>query len=82
MPESRSRKKAAYTPPTSTASAPKPNPVWWVPVMLGLMILGLIWVVTTYMSSSQYPVPGIGSWNLLAGFGLMLVGFAMTTRWR
>ncbi|WP_129339537.1 cell division protein CrgA [Cellulomonas endophytica] len=82
MPESRSRKKPAYTPPTAASSAPKPNPVWWVPVMLGLMVLGLLWVVTTYMSSTSFPIPGIGSWNLAVGFGLMLVGFVMTMRWR
>ena len=50
--------------------------------MLTLMILGLIWVVTFYITSQQYPVEAWGRWNLAAGFGLMMAGFAMTTRWR
>jgi hypothetical protein len=58
------------------------TPRWWVVTMIGLMVLGLVWVVTFYLSSSQYPVPGWHNWNLLAGFGLIIVGFAMTTRWR
>jgi len=58
------------------------TPRWWVATMLTLMVLGLIWVVTFYLSSSQYPVPGWDNWNLLAGFRLIIVGFAMTTRWR
>ncbi|WP_432488100.1 cell division protein CrgA [Kineococcus sp. SYSU DK018] len=58
------------------------TPRWWVAVMVALMVLGLLWIVVFYLSSAQYPVPGWGNWNLVAGFGLVLVGFAMTTRWR
>ncbi|MGN8244366.1 cell division protein CrgA [Cellulomonas soli] len=82
MPESKSRKKASYTPPPGKAAAPKPNPVWFVPVMLGLMLLGLAWIVVTYLSSARYPVPGIEQWNLAIGFVLIIAGFGMTTRWR
>ncbi|MFS0699971.1 cell division protein CrgA [Cellulomonas sp. 179-A 4D5 NHS] len=81
MPESKNRKKAAYTPPP-VASGPKVSPRWLVPVMLGLMILGLVWIVVTYIMRSEYPIPGIGQWNLAIGFALILAGFALTTRWR
>ncbi|WP_159618960.1 cell division protein CrgA [Ruania rhizosphaerae] len=81
MPESKSRKKPSYTPPPEPA-APKANPSWWAPTMLTLMILGLVWVVTTYIWQSGGPIPGIGSWNLAVGFGLMMIGFVMTMRWR
>lgn len=81
MPESKSRKKAAYTPPPAK-SAPKGNPAWLVPVMLGLMILGLVWVVVTYLTGAQYPIPGISNWNLAVGFSLIITGFILTTRWR
>ena len=50
--------------------------------MVGLMIVGLIWVVVFYISSEQYPIPSLGRWNLGIGFALMLAGFGMTTRWR
>ena len=58
------------------------NPSWFVPVMLGLMLVGLIWVVTYYITQEQYPVESWGRWNLGAGFTLMMAGFAMTTRWK
>jgi hypothetical protein len=50
--------------------------------MLGLMVLGLIWVVVYYISQTAYPIPHIEHWNLVIGFGLLLAGFSMTTRWR
>ncbi|WP_337062280.1 cell division protein CrgA [Kineococcus sp. G2] len=58
------------------------TPRWWIFAMVALMVLGLLWIVVFYLSSAQYPVPGWNNWNLVAGFGLVLVGFAMTTRWR
>ena len=81
MPESKPRKKPAYVPPAA-GKVEKGNPPWLVPTMLGLMILGLIWVVVTYISQTEYPVPGIGNANLLIGFALIIAGFALTTRWR
>ncbi len=63
--------------------APAPTPRWWVPVMLGLMIAGLLWIVVFYLSGvAQLPVPALGAWNLGVGFALIIAGFAMTTRWR
>ena len=50
--------------------------------MLTLMVLGLLWIVVFYITSQQYPIESLGRWNLGVGFGLMLTGFAMTTRWR
>lgn len=66
-----------------TPGDPAPNPVWFKPIMLGLMILGLVWVIVYYLSGAQQlPIPGIGGWNLVVGFGIAFVGFLMTTRWR
>lgn len=59
-----------------------PNPVWFKPIMFGFMLLGLVWIITFYVSSSQLPIASLGSVNLVIGFGLMFVGFLMTTRWR
>ena len=82
MPESRSRKKAAYVAPPEKAAAKKPNPPWFVPVMVSLMVVGLAWIVVTYLSTAKYPIPGISQGNLAIGFVLILAGFGMTTRWR
>lgn len=62
--------------------AAAPNPVWFKPVMIGLMLVGLVWVLVFYLSGSNWPIPGIGAWNLVIGFGIAFVGFLMTTRWR
>jgi hypothetical protein len=59
-----------------------PNAVWFKPVMLGFMLLGLAWILVFYLSGSTLPIPGIGSWNLAVGLGIALIGFLMTTRWR
>ncbi|MEZ2390934.1 cell division protein CrgA [bacterium RCC_150] len=82
MPESKPRKRS-----TSPAAAPaaqkyKPNPVWYKPVMFGLMIIGLLWIITYYITSGQLPIAAWASWNILAGFGIAIAGFLMTTGWR
>jgi hypothetical protein len=59
-----------------------PNAIWFKPVMFGFMLLGLLWVIVFYVSQSQLPIPQFGPWNILIGFGIMFVGFLMTTRWR
>ncbi|GAA1864053.1 cell division protein CrgA [Myceligenerans crystallogenes] len=87
MPESKSRKKKAVAKPagdTPVAAKPEGNPRWLAPVMVGLMVLGLAWIVTFYLTSADLglPIPQIGNWNLAIGFGLIIAGFGLTTRWR
>lgn len=83
MPESKSRKKPK---PQRPPSVPKPesgNPRWLVPTMLGLMLLGLAWIVLFYLSGpAQLPIPALGAWNLGVGFAFIIAGFALTTRWK
>ena len=59
-----------------------PNPVWFKPVMFGLMLFGLAWILTYYISGTGWPIPPIGAWNIAVGFGIMFIGFLMTTRWK
>lgn len=59
-----------------------PNAVWFKPIMFGFMLVGLLWIITFYVSAGTFPIPGINAANILIGFGLMFVGFLMTTRWR
>lgn len=59
-----------------------PNPVWFKPVMFGFMLVGLAWIIVFYVSQNSLPIPGIGATNILIGFGIMFIGFLMTTRWR
>jgi hypothetical protein len=52
-------------------------------VMLGLMLLGLAWLVLTYIASDKIPfMNALGSWNFAIGFVLMIGGLLMTMRWR
>jgi len=59
-----------------------PNAVWFKPLMVGFMLLGLVWILVFYISGMQFPIPGIQSWNLVIGLGIAMIGFLMTTRWR
>ncbi len=78
------RTKSQSKPERSGAQSSEdtPNPVWFKPVMFGFMLLGLIWIIVFYVSQSMYPIPALGAWNILVGFGIAFVGFLMTTRWR
>lgn len=64
-----------------TIKGTKSNPRWFVPLFCILMVIGLIWVVTYYLTSN-YPIPNIGAWNLLIGFVIIMIGFIMTMWWR
>lgn len=59
-----------------------PTPLWYRVIMFSLMILGVLWIMTFYISNQVFPIPGIGVWNIGVGIGLMMVGMLMTTRWR
>lgn len=78
--------KTARTKPTreerAAARDHAGNPVWYMPLMIGFMVVGLLWIIVFYLSGSLYPIPGLGSWNILIGFGIAFVGFLMTTRWK
>lgn len=86
MPESRLRRKKSFTPP-STPSSRNPvkigSPPWWAPVMIAFFVLGLLWIVVYYIAGADLPgMKTLGWWNIVVGFGLIGVGFGMSTRWR
>lgn len=61
---------------------PGPLPTWYKVIMFGLMIIGLLWIIVYYLTMGVAPIPRAGGWNIGIGFGIALVGFLMTTRWR
>lgn len=75
------RKQTKYQSGSSDTSV-RPNPRWFLPTMLGIIILGMLWLIVFYLSGGEFPVKVWGNWNLLAGFGIMVIGLAMSTRWR
>lgn len=83
MPESKSRRRPNRGPAEQPASkAQQPNAVWFKPVMVTLMLVGLLWIITYYISNGAWPIPNISNWNILIGFAIAISGFMMTTRWR
>jgi hypothetical protein len=86
MPKSRIRKKRKDNRPVQDLASVNPVPVesprWLAPVMVGSFLLGLAWIVTFYISQTEYPIPGIGAWNMIIGFSFIGVGFSLATRWR
>jgi hypothetical protein len=89
MPKSKVRKKAVYTPPTNERRTTTPvkvagptHPVY-IAVMLGMMLLGLLWLVVNYLAGQSISfMTTLGPWNFLIGFSLVVIGLLMTMRWR
>jgi len=89
MPKSRLRKKViekrafkAAHEPDIIAPTKVDSPKWLAPLMVAGFVIGLLWIVVFYVTQTAYPIPGIGTWNMLIGFGLIGVGFTLATRWR
>jgi hypothetical protein len=90
MPESSSRRKPkseAAARPVVTTEDEAENPTWYKVTMFGFMIFGLVWILTFYISSARYPLGSatpldLSNWNILIGFGIAMVGFVMTTKWK
>ena len=67
------------------------SPRWYAPTMVTLLVIGLLWVVTTYLFNGQYPLPYFTKhhatdWllngNLYIGFLIMMSGFLGLLRWK
>jgi Cell division protein CrgA len=90
VPKSRVRKRAVYTPPADVLPSPTrltrrkgPSPAWYPVVMLGLMIIGLVYIAVYYLAGERVPVmQDLNAWNFAIGFGLMVSGLFMAVRWR
>ncbi len=95
MPKSKVRKKVATATASSSTVAntqarvasrtgiAAPSGPIYIGIMLGLMVLGLLWLVAYYLwGQNIHFLSVLGSWNFLIGFALMIVGLIMTMRWR
>ncbi len=88
MPKSRVRQKKVYTPPTDVRPATasqrrkRPSPRWVPIAAVALIVLGIAWLVTYYMTTASYPIESIGAWNLAVGFGMLVGSLGVLTQWR
>jgi hypothetical protein len=72
-----------FTPPPSETKAVRiGSPRWLVPLMVACFVLGLLWVVVYYVTQTDYPIGSLGLGNMAIGFGLIIVGFVLSTRWK
>ena len=85
MPKSKGRKKAKRRPtppkqPSQAAARDKgPSPTWYVVLMFGLMVVGILLILANYANV----LPG-GTQNiyLVVGLAGIAIGFAMTLNYR
>lgn len=87
MPKSTVRKKRVYTPPSdlvrvNPALSRRPSPAWVGGLAVGLIVFGLAWLVTFYLSQGSYPVASWGYWNLAIGFAGLVGSLVVLSRWR
>ena len=89
--EEESRAAANRVSRTPTKVKDTASPRWYAPTMVTLMVIGLLWVVTTYLFNGQYPLPYFTKhhatdWllngNLYIGFLIMMSGFLSLLRWK
>jgi hypothetical protein len=51
--------------------------------MLACLLIGLAWIALFYVTGGTTPVQSaLGDWNLVLGFGFIIAGVALSTRWR
>ena len=89
--EEESRAAANRVSRTPTKVKDTASPRCYAPTMVTLMVIGLLWVVTTYLFNGQYPLPYFTKhhatdWllngNLYIGFLIMMSGFLGLLRWK
>jgi threonine/homoserine/homoserine lactone efflux protein len=93
MPKSKVRKKNDFTinPVSRTPVKVKagPSSTWFVVLFIGLMLIGLVWLIVFQLAGSGPDVPSflqwmsdLNVWNYAIAFAFMITGLLLTMRWR
>ena len=87
MPKSKVRKKNDFTinPVSRTPVKVKagPSSVWFVSFFIGLMLIGLVWLIVSQLAGDAIPfLFELGPWNYAIAFAFMITGLLLTMRWR
>jgi len=76
---SKKRKTSAYKVPRNLTKPPTENPRWLGPTIVTLLIFAVLWIVTYYILGRDFPLH-LGYWNVMIGFGAMMVALGLLTR--
>jgi hypothetical protein len=49
---------------------------------LSLIVVGIGWLVTYYLSGGLFPIGTWGYWNLAIGFAALVASLVVMSRWR
>lgn len=84
MPESKSRKQTPVAPKASKSKKAVKigSPRWVAPVMVGCFVIGLLWIVAYYIAPDAPLLKDLTYWNVVIGFGLIGMGFVISTKWK
>lgn len=86
VPKSKVRKKKVYTAPATAGGGStrrrRPSPVVVPAAAVALILIGIVWLVTFYMSQGAWPIGAWGYWNLAIGFGAFVIALVLFTKWR
>jgi Cell division protein CrgA len=92
MPKSKVRKKNDFTVTAVSRTPVKvkvgPSSVWFVALFIGLMLIGLIWLMVFQLAAYGPQAPEalhwmaeLGPWNYAIAFAFMIIGLLLTMRW-
>jgi hypothetical protein len=92
MPKSKVRKKNDFTarPVGRTPVKVKagPSSAWFVAFFIGLMLIGLAWLMVFQLAATGPDAPAVldwmaelGPWNYAVAFAFMITGLLLTMRW-
>lgn len=93
MPKSKVRKKNDFTASAVSRTPVKvkagPSSIWFVVLFLGLMLIGLVWLMVFQLAVTGSDAPPVlswmaelGPWNYAIAFAFMISGLLLTMRWR
>ena len=93
MPKSKVRKKTDFTAHSVSRTPVKvkagPSSVWFVALFVGLMLIGLIWLIVFQLAATGPDAPSalnwmanLQAWNYAIAFAFMITGLLLTMRWR
>jgi hypothetical protein len=92
MPKSKVRKKSDFTVSAVSRTPVKvkagPSSGWFVALFIGLMLIGLIWLMVFQLAATAPDAPSVlhwmadlGPWNYGIAFSFMISGLLLTMRW-